>query len=810
MKKLLKTLYRKSRTLLGLILRADFTNIRRSFYYLFHDRKNPRISVIIPFHNVKDYLGAAIDSVLASEGVDVEIILVDDASTDGTLEIAREYERKYFNVRVIQLTHNMGVYVARNFGLAYATQTYVGFLDADDVTTPERFITQIKTINAKRGLVASMCLAQRFDETLTTPLANPRHASITLVILREALKQVGYFDQVRFGADDEFMYRMQAIHGKRSIERLSTVMYKARFREGSLTTQKGASALYTYSAEGSERVRSEARKDYYDNYAIWHKTAKKEDLFMPFPLRRRKFAAGAPEQEAPFFGNDTITVGLTSFPPREEQLKIAIKSLVDQADCIKLYLNEYTEIPAWLSEFPTVHTTLAVHGDLKEVGKFAQLDDVEGYVSTVDDDIIYPTDYIARSILRLEQYQRKVIIGVHAVRFNPLNPHYLSDRTVFHFKEPLGSPTPAETMGSGTCTYHTSVIKFTRADFPILGHADLFIGKKSVNEGVPLICVDRPENWLVEIDTPKESRLYQTNKANVDANEAMFAEQLLPELKRKWASERPLPSGPMNLHIVVNGWNCAAYVNECLDSIHAAMKKAEAADITFSGTIVDDASTDPTNELIRAHALGQQFQVVRHESNVGAARARHYAIREIENPEAIVVLVDLDDMLREDALVLIADAYRKNRRLNMTLGNWQDQNGRVNPEGRYSKMVLNNALERIIRPFMGTHCRTFKRWLYDVIDEYDLQDVDGSFVRYCTDLAIIIPMMDQLIEAEVHYFKEPIYIYRIDRHNNSSAHAKGDKVRVFNVLAGKPMKPRFTALPTLDGKTYMNLISEKK
>ncbi|MEY4323156.1 MAG: hypothetical protein RL410_937, partial [Actinomycetota bacterium] len=803
MKNLLKTLYRKSRTLAGLILRADFTNIRRSFRYLFKDRKNPRISIILPFYNVKEFLSDAIDSVLASEGVDVELILIDDCSTDGSLEIARKYERKFANVRVIQLPRNMGVFIARNYGLAYATQTYVGFLDADDVTTPERLITQIKAINAKRGLVASMCWTQRYDETLTTPLAKPRHASITLVIVREALKKVGYFDQVRFGADDEFMYRMQSIYGKRAIERVSKVMHKARFREGSLTTSKGVSALYTYDAEGSQNVRSEARKNYFENYSIWHKAATKEDLFMPFPLRRRKFEAGAPEQEAQFFGNEPITIGLTSFPPREEQLKIAIKSLVDQSDCIKLYLNEYTEIPSWLSDFPTVHTSLPVYGDIKEVGKFAQLDDIEGYIATVDDDIIYPTDYIARSVLRLEQYQRKVIIGVHAVTFNPLNPHYLSDRTVFHFKEALGSPTPGETMGSGTTTYHTSVIKFTRDDFPIIGHADLFIGKKSVNEGVPLICVDRPENWLVEIDTPKESRLYQTNKANMDANEAMFAEQLLPELKRKWANERPIPSGPMNFHIVVNGWNCAAYVNECLDSIQAAMQKAQADDITFSGTIVDDASADNTNELIHAHALGQKFQVVHHESNVGAARARHYAIREIENPEAIVVLVDLDDMLREDALTLITDAYRKNRRLNMTLGNWQDQNGRLNHEGRYSKMMLNNALERNIRPFMGTHCRTFKRWLYDNITEYDLQDVDGSFVRYCTDLAIIIPMMDVLTEAQIHYFKEPIYIYRMDRHNNSSADAKGDKVRVFNVLAGKPMKPRFTALPTLDVKTYM-------
>lgn len=86
------------------------------------------LSVIIPVYNASRYIAQAIDSVIAQKGVRVELIVVDDGSTDGTMEVLREYGQ---TVVTYTIEHS-GASVARNFGLKQAHGEYVMFLDADD------------------------------------------------------------------------------------------------------------------------------------------------------------------------------------------------------------------------------------------------------------------------------------------------------------------------------------------------------------------------------------------------------------------------------------------------------------------------------------------------------------------------------------------------------------------------------------------------------------------------------------------------------------------------------------------------------
>ena len=88
------------------------------------------ISVIVPVYNAERYLKGAIDSVL-SQPVSLELILVDDGSTDGSGAICDCYAREHTNVRVFH-TPNHGVSHARNVGLDHAQGCYITFLDADD------------------------------------------------------------------------------------------------------------------------------------------------------------------------------------------------------------------------------------------------------------------------------------------------------------------------------------------------------------------------------------------------------------------------------------------------------------------------------------------------------------------------------------------------------------------------------------------------------------------------------------------------------------------------------------------------------
>ena len=95
-----------------------------------------KISIIVPVYNAEDYLEACVGSVLKQNLKDFELILVDDGSGDGSLEICREYAAVDERVRVIS-KNNGGVSSARNAGMSLASGEYVMFLDSDDMLEEE-------------------------------------------------------------------------------------------------------------------------------------------------------------------------------------------------------------------------------------------------------------------------------------------------------------------------------------------------------------------------------------------------------------------------------------------------------------------------------------------------------------------------------------------------------------------------------------------------------------------------------------------------------------------------------------------------
>ena len=95
----------------------------------------PKVSVIIPVYNTAPYLRECMDSVVNQTLRDIEIICVDDGSTDGSLAILREYEKKDSRIRVLTQP-NINAGAARNLGLCYATGEFLSFLDSDDYIEP--------------------------------------------------------------------------------------------------------------------------------------------------------------------------------------------------------------------------------------------------------------------------------------------------------------------------------------------------------------------------------------------------------------------------------------------------------------------------------------------------------------------------------------------------------------------------------------------------------------------------------------------------------------------------------------------------
>lgn len=124
------------------------------------------ISIIVPVYNVQAYLRQCVDSILAQTYTNLEVILVDDGSTDSSGKICDEYRRLDNRVKVIH-QENQGVSVARNAGMAASTGSYIGFVDGDDIVDPH-FVEYLKRAMDEHGADIAYCGFRRFSNIDTT------------------------------------------------------------------------------------------------------------------------------------------------------------------------------------------------------------------------------------------------------------------------------------------------------------------------------------------------------------------------------------------------------------------------------------------------------------------------------------------------------------------------------------------------------------------------------------------------------------------------------------------------------------------
>jgi glycosyltransferase involved in cell wall biosynthesis len=105
--------------------------------------RSPLVSVLITVFNRERYLEAAVDSVLSQTMQDFEIIIVDDVSTDGSVEIARDYAARDARIRFVRNESNLGDYPNRNRAASLATGKYLKYVDADDAIYPHALAVMV-------------------------------------------------------------------------------------------------------------------------------------------------------------------------------------------------------------------------------------------------------------------------------------------------------------------------------------------------------------------------------------------------------------------------------------------------------------------------------------------------------------------------------------------------------------------------------------------------------------------------------------------------------------------------------------------
>jgi glycosyltransferase involved in cell wall biosynthesis len=176
-----------------------------------------KVSVIMPAYNAAETLPFALKSVLAQSWENLEVLVIDDASTDNTWSVIQSFSVADARVKPLRHDENRGAYAARNTGLHHATGEFVTINDADDWSHPEKFAVQAADLLDTRSRLNTTKSA-RIHPDLTVrvklPRANALYESIgSLMPRRTDINAIGGWDEPRFNADDELYDRFRMAYG---------------------------------------------------------------------------------------------------------------------------------------------------------------------------------------------------------------------------------------------------------------------------------------------------------------------------------------------------------------------------------------------------------------------------------------------------------------------------------------------------------------------------------------------------------------------------------------------------------------------
>jgi glycosyltransferase involved in cell wall biosynthesis len=187
-------------------------------------RSQPLVSVLMTAFNRANYIGEAIRSVLSSTFGDFELIVVDDCSSDGTVEIARQYEHTDPRVRVYVNEKNLGDYPNRNKAAGYATGKYLKYLDSDDLIYPHGLGAFAAAMESRPEAAFGLC-SRLVQESEPFPILVPPQDSYRrhffgqgfldcgpsgVIIRRDVFTNLGGFSGKRMVGDFELWLKIAA------------------------------------------------------------------------------------------------------------------------------------------------------------------------------------------------------------------------------------------------------------------------------------------------------------------------------------------------------------------------------------------------------------------------------------------------------------------------------------------------------------------------------------------------------------------------------------------------------------------------
>ena len=198
-----------------------------------------------------------------------------------------------------------------------------------------------------------------------------------------------------------------------------------------------------------------------------------------------------------------IVAGIASMPERTEYLENTVEALRPQVDALRVYLNNFNEVPRFLRSDEGVISSRAL-GDLGDSGKFYWFERTNeldhSHYLTMDDDLGYPSDYVSRLVDEFDARDGKAIVGVHGSTFQSTISDFVDSRDErFPFNSGQAVPRSVHLLGTATTILSQRTLDLGLVDFSRLRNAaDLHLGIAAQKQNVPMVVIARPENWITE------------------------------------------------------------------------------------------------------------------------------------------------------------------------------------------------------------------------------------------------------------------------------------------------------------------------
>lgn len=252
--------------------------------------EGPLVSILMTTYQSANRVEGAICSLLNQTWQNIELIVVDDASSDDTQGIIQRLATNDDRVKFHQLPFNVGTYAAKRFGFEQAKGEFVICHDSDDWSHPLKIEKQVKPLLADNSLIFTTAHWVRMQDD-GVYYARPVHPLMRLnpaspMFRREVVaEKAGLWDLVRTGADSEFLARLKLVFGRKAMKRIAIPLTIGSHRPDSLMTARDTGH--------SEKGFSPVRLAYWEAWAHWHIRELNNGSLpkMPFSANSRIFIA---------------------------------------------------------------------------------------------------------------------------------------------------------------------------------------------------------------------------------------------------------------------------------------------------------------------------------------------------------------------------------------------------------------------------------------------------------------------------------------------------------------------------------------